>query len=53
MCALEYIDACPEICGTSGASAAGWGVGGGGGGGGGQASNTSIYEGLDTPLEKK
>ena len=23
MCALEYIDACPNICGTSGASAAG------------------------------
>ena len=40
MCALEYIDACPDICGTSGASAAG------GGGGGGEASNTSINKGL-------
>ena len=27
MCALEYIDACPDICDTSRASAAGRGAG--------------------------
>ena len=29
MCPLEYIDACPDICDTSGASVAGPGGGGG------------------------